>query len=150
MYLLSLVLAIAGVPADTSLLSPPIAVLSGRVTNEQGEPLDAVRVTIVEANRSTHSGPDGHYSFTGLARGTYGLSFARIGYAPRVLRIRLGDSDTTVNTVLRASFVELPDIQVTASPLATTALAAPQPISVLTPGDHFEALFKFLVTRGVH
>ncbi len=135
MYLLSLVLAIAGVPADTSLLSPPIAVLSGRVTNEQGEPLDAVRVTIVEANRSTHSGPDGHYSFTGLARGTYGLSFARIGYAPRVLRIRLGDSDTTVNTVLRASFVELPDIQVTASPLATTALAAPQPISVLTPGD---------------
>ena len=135
MHLVSLLLALAGAPADTGGIAPPIAVLSGRVTSEQGDPLDAVRVTIVEANRTTQTGPDGLYSFTGLARGTYGLSFARIGYAPRVLRVRLGDADTTVNVILRASYVELPDIQVTASPLATTALAAPQPISVLTPGD---------------
>ena len=135
MYFLSMLLALAGAPADTTGAGAPLAVLSGRVTNEQGDPLDAVRVTIVEANRSTQTGADGVYSFTGLARGTYGLSFARIGYAPRVLRTRLGDADTTVNVILRASYVELPDIQVTASPLATTALAAPQPISVLTPGD---------------
>lgn len=133
--MLSLLLAFAGIASDTVRPTPPIAVLSGRVATEEGDPLDAVRVTIVEANRSTQTGPDGHYSFTGLARGTYGLSFARIGYAPRVLRVRLSDVDTSVNVVLRASFVELPDIQVTASPLATTALAAPQPISVLTSGD---------------
>ena len=135
MHLLALVLALAGTTTDTSRALTPAAVLSGRVTTENGDPLDAVRVAIVEANRTTRTGADGAFSFTGLARGTYGISFARIGYAPRVLRIRLSDADTTVNVVLRASYVELPDIQVTASPLATTALAAPQPISVLTSGD---------------
>ncbi|HEX6645437.1 MAG TPA: TonB-dependent receptor, partial [Gemmatimonadales bacterium] len=134
MHLVILALALAGAAADTTRI-PAIAELSGQVTSEAGAPLEAVRVTIVEANRSTDTGPDGRYAFTGLARGTYGLSFARIGYAPRVLRVRIGDADTTINVALRASYVELPDIQVTASPLATTALAAPQPISVLTTGD---------------
>ena len=149
MHIISLVLALAGAASDTVRPAPPMAVLTGRVTTEQGDPLDAVRVTIVEANRSTHTGPDGLYSFTGLARGTYGLSFARIGYAPRVLRVRLSDADTTVNVVLRASYVELPDIQVTASPLATTALAAPQPISVLTPGDLATGLTRPGMAYGV-
>src|SRR5690606_8386518 len=120
---------------DTIPATVSAVMLSGRVTNPGGEPLDAVRVTVVETSRTTTTSADGTWSLSGLSRGTHGISFARIGYAPEVLRVRLGDQDTTINVVLRPSYVELPDIQVTASPLATTALEAPQPISVLTSGD---------------
>lgn len=129
MQILLLALALAGDPIPSSV---PAVTLSGHVTSPDGQPLEAVRVTIVEANRSTSTGPDGHYSITGLSRGTYGLSFSRIGYAPRILRVRLGTTDTIVDVVMRPSYVELADIQVTASPLATTSLEAPQPVSVLT------------------
>jgi len=116
-------------------LSAPIAAISGRITATDGSPIAGARITLVEANRSTTSDADGRYLFSGLARGTYGLSIARIGYAPQVIRIRLADADLVQDVVLRASFIELPDVQVTASPLATTALNSPQPTSVLTAGE---------------
>ena len=116
-------------------LSAPIAAISGRVTGPDGAPIAGARITLVEANRATTSDAEGRYLFSGLARGTYGLSVARIGFAPQVIRVRVGESDTVQDVVLRPTFIELPDVQVTASPLATTALNSPQPTSVLTSGE---------------
>ena len=116
-------------------IPPAMATVSGRVTDPDGNAIASVRVTILEANRSTHTDADGRYSVSGLGRGGYGLSFARIGFAPRVVRVRVAEQDTVVNVVLEPSLVELPDLQVTASPLATTALNSPQPTSVLTASD---------------
>ena len=116
-------------------LSAPIAAISGRITALDGTPIAGARVTLVEANRSTTSDAEGRYVFSGLARGTYGLSVARIGFAPQVVRVRVLDADLVQDIVLRPTFIELPDVQVTASPLATTALNSPQPTSVLTAGE---------------
>jgi iron complex outermembrane receptor protein len=138
MLLLALALAGAGPGAHGGARTSPavsLASVSGRVTDPDGNPVPAVRITILEANRTTRTDEAGHYVLAGLGRGTYGLSFARIGFAPRVVRLRVADRDTVVDVVLQPSLVELPDLQVTASPLATTALNSPQPTSVLTAGD---------------
>ena len=135
---LILALALAGaIPAGASRVPglPALASVSGRVTDPDGNPVAEVRVTILEANRTTRTGADGRYSFGGLGRGGYGLSFSRIGFAPRVVRVRVAEQDTVVDVVMEPTLVELPDLQVTASPLATTALNSPQPTSVLTAGD---------------
>ena len=123
----------AAAPADTTRSA--LAVLSGLVTDTAGAPLGDVRVTVLEANRSTDTGPEGRFSFSQLSSGTYGISFARVGYAPVIRRVRIGGADVTVTVEMRPTLVELPSLQVTATPIATTALTAPQPTSVVSGAD---------------
>ncbi len=112
--------------------------LSGRVADTTGAPLAQVRVTILEANRSTTTDLEGHYTLPGVPTGTYGVSFALVGYAPVVRRVTIGSEDLSLDVTLRPTLVELPDLQVTASPLATTSLTSPQPTSILS-GDEIQA-----------
>jgi iron complex outermembrane receptor protein len=114
---------------------PPAATIAGTVTGPDSAPLSGARVSLVETGRITTTDADGHYRFVGVARGSYGLSFAMVGYAPKVFRVRMEDADVTVNVSLVPSLVELPDVQVTASPLATTAHNSPQPTAVLSAAD---------------
>jgi len=114
--------------------APPARTLSGRITDQSGKPLYQARVTVLEANRTTSTDLEGHYAFPGLPGGTYGVSFSAIGYAPQVQRVTLAD-DVILDIELKASLVELPDIQVTAAPVATTSLTSPQPVSVLGGSD---------------
>ena len=117
--MIALALVAAPIPAAT-----PVAAITGVVTDTAGSPLGDVRVTIVEANRSTRTDAQGRFSFVQLARGTYGISFARIGYAPQVLRVQLGDADMELQVTMVATLIELPPIQVTSSPLATMISAS--------------------------
>jgi iron complex outermembrane receptor protein len=114
--------------------SPPPSArsLSGQVTDTSGAPLAQVRVTVIEARRSTTTDLEGRYFFADVPGGTYGVSFALVGYAPQVRRIAIGDADATLDAVLRPTLIELPEVQVTASPLATTSLTSPQPTSLLS------------------
>ena len=114
--------------------APPARTLSGRVTDPSARPLYQARVTVLEANRSTTTDLEGHYTIPGLPSGTYGVSFSAIGYAPQVHRVTLTE-DVTLDVTLKPSLVELPELQVTASPLATTSLTSPQPVSVLGGPD---------------
>jgi iron complex outermembrane receptor protein len=132
--MLSLLMALALVAAPVPAAAP-VAAITGVVTDTSGAPLVDVRVTIVEANRSTRTDAEGRFAFYQLARGTYGLSFARIGYAPQVHRVRLDAEDSRLAVALVPSLVELPPIQVTSSPLATNLLDAPQPTSVVSAED---------------
>ena len=114
---------------------PPARALSGRVTDLSGKPLFQARVTVLEANRTTTTDLEGHYTVPDLPSGTYGVSFSAIGYAPQVRRVTLGDEDVALDVALKPSLVELPDLQVTAAPVATTSLTSPQPVSVLGGSD---------------
>ena len=106
--------------------------LSGQVTDAGGGPLAQVRVTVIEARRTTTTDLEGRYHFPDVPVGTYGVSFALVGFAPQVRRIVIGDDDATLDIVLRPTLIELPEVQVTASPLATTSLTSPQPTSLLS------------------
>jgi iron complex outermembrane receptor protein len=109
--------------------------LSGRVVDTTGAPLAQVRVTMLEANRTALTDLDGRYLLPGVPTGTYGISYALVGYAPVVRRVTIGNADITVDVTLKPTLVELPDLQVTASPLATTSLTSPQPVSVLSSDE---------------
>ncbi|MBA3554080.1 MAG: TonB-dependent receptor [Gemmatimonadales bacterium] len=130
LYTAALTAALAGISAAAP---PPVPrTLSGVVTDTSGIPLAQVRVTLLEAHRGTTTDPEGHYTLPGLPSGTYGVSFALVGYAPQVVRVSVGDTDVSLDVVLRPTLIELPELQVTASPLATTSLTSPQPTSLLS------------------
>ena len=131
---LAAILAFAAVPAARA--DPPrsavTATLTGTVTDSSGTPLAQVRVTVLEVARFTLTDAEGRYSLAGLPTGSYGVSYALMGYAPQVRRVTLRDGTVTVNLALRSTLVELQELQVTASPIATTSLTSPQPVSVLS------------------
>ncbi|HET6837233.1 MAG TPA: TonB-dependent receptor [Gemmatimonadales bacterium] len=120
--------ASAIVMADS--LPPPT--LSGQVTDSAGNPLAQVRVSLLEAERSTLTDLEGRYTLSGLPSGTYAVSFALVGYAPQVRRVSLHEENVKLDVQLRPTLIELQELQVTASPLATTSLTSPQPTSILS------------------
>jgi iron complex outermembrane receptor protein len=139
--MLALVLSAALVAAAPSISTPapaappPARALSGRVVDPAGAPLPGARVSLIEADRRTITDADGRYTLADVPVGTYGVSFAAIGYAPLVRRVRIGEQDVTLDVTLQPSLVELAPLQVTASPIATTSLESPQPVAVLGGGD---------------
>jgi iron complex outermembrane receptor protein len=135
LILAAALLAAAPDVADHPPPAPPARALIGRVTDRDGKPLYQARVSVIEANRTATTDLEGHYSVPDLPSGTYGVSFSAIGYAPQVVRVTLADEDVTLDVSLKPSLVELPDLQVTAAPGATTALTSPQPVSVLGGSD---------------
>lgn len=134
MRALMLAAALAIAAARPAEADPPraTATLTGRVTDTTGTPLAQARVTVHEVDRFVLTDPEGHYSLAGLPTGTYAVSFALVGYAPEVRRITLREGQVTLDVTLRPTMVELQELQVTATPLATTSLTSPQPTSVLS------------------
>ncbi|HEY7502541.1 MAG TPA: TonB-dependent receptor [Gemmatimonadales bacterium] len=122
--------ALSGVSAAST--KAPRPTLSGIVSDTNGAPLAQVRVTVLETQRTTTTDIEGRYALPDLPSGRYGVSFALVGYAPQVHRVTLADSGATLDVTLRPTLIELPEVQVTASPLATTSLTSPQPTSVLS------------------
>ena len=106
--------------------------LSGQVTDTSGTPLEQVRVTVLEAERTVLTSSEGRYVIENLPTGTYAISFALVGYAPQVRHLTLREGEVTLNVELRPTLIELQELQVTATPLATTSLTSPQPTSVMS------------------
>ena len=128
--MLAMIVAAALLAAPTP---PPHAAgaLRGQVTDTAGAPIAGAEVIIQEVHRTTTTDRDGHYRFTEVPNGTYSVSFRAIGFRPMVLRVVIDDAEQQQDVSLLPSLVELPPIQVTATPLATSALESPQPLAVL-------------------
>jgi iron complex outermembrane receptor protein len=105
--------------------------ISGRVSDPAGAPLAGVRVGIVEIGRTATTGDDGRFVLTRVPNGTYTLSFTVIGYAPRVQRVTLGETDLDLTISMKPSVIEVSGVQVTATPNATAPLVSPQPTAVV-------------------
>ena len=94
--LLAAALGVALLPGVSAAgTAPSTQTLSGTVTDTAGTPLAQVRVTVLEAQRSTTTDPEGHYTLPGLPSGAYGVSFALVSYAPQVQRVTIGNTDVT-------------------------------------------------------
>jgi iron complex outermembrane receptor protein len=116
--------------------APPVAPaagwsLSGRVVDSTGAPIAGALVVIEEAHRSTTADREGRYVLRDVPAGVYGVSYRAIGFRPTIRRVTIADRNVTVDVTLQYSIVELPPIQTTATPLATSALESPQPLTVL-------------------
>ncbi len=131
--LLAAVVASAAAPAPGAFPAEAHAGrLHGRVTDFHGNPLAGVRITVVEFSRIAQTDNDGNYSLSNLPSGTWNVTFALLGFGPQSRRVMLGADDITLDITLNESLVELPPLQVTATPNASTALSSPQPVSVLS------------------
>ena len=106
--------------------------LHGKVTDFHGNPLSGVRITVVEFSRVAQTDADGNYAISSLPSGTWNVTFALLGFGPQSRRVTLGADDIALNITMNESLVELPPLQVTATPNASTALTSPQPVSVLS------------------
>ena len=134
MLTLLLAAALAVAPRASHPAAPALAAgLTGTVTDTAGTPLADVRVHLLELGRGTTTDAKGKFVLPELPSGTYRVAFSRIGYAPLVRPVTIGAEDVTVSVAMRPSAVELPEVQVTATPNVTTALTSPQPTSIL---DH--------------
>ncbi len=118
-------------PADTYRLS-------GIVTDSTGLPLSDARVSIAEAKRYTTTNTEGRYEFAGLANGTYTVSYALVGFGPQLRKVVVFDQNVIQDVTLKPSLIELPELQVTATPNETSSLESPQPVSVLS-GEELHA-----------
>ena len=109
--------------------------LSGRVTDAGGNPVPQTTVRLLEIKRTATTDNDGKYSITQIPPGSYTLSFRVIGYAPQVRKVTVSTADVTMDVTLKASVIELPAVQVSATAGATSALDSPQPVAVVGAED---------------
>jgi iron complex outermembrane receptor protein len=123
--------AALALPAHSSVARatavPPAHAITGRVTDPSGVPLPEVRVSVLEARRSTSTDDSGRYRILELPSGRFTVSFASIGHKPVTRLVTLVSADVTLDVTMEESLVELDAVQVTATPSATDMLASPQP-----------------------
>ena len=123
-------LAFLALPAIVAAQRPAY-VLRGQTVDSAGLPVSGTRVLLPALGRQGLTGPDGRYRFSGLAAGSYTVTFARVGFAPDTRRISLSGGDGELDVVLKRARIELATVQVTATPAATLAKDSPQPTTVL-------------------
>jgi outer membrane receptor protein involved in Fe transport len=118
--------AAPGTAAPAARAAGPIA---GVVRTAAGEPVSAARLQLVELQRQVVTDSAGRFRFGRVPAGTYRLSVTRIGLSPTLATVSAGE-DTLV-LLLEDARVELGAVQVSASPVATTPLRAPQAMATL-------------------
>jgi iron complex outermembrane recepter protein len=75
------------------------AAIRGRIADADGKPLAGAGVFIENTYLGTHTDKEGNYSFTGLRKGTYNLSFSFLGYETVTKEIE-ADADIALDITL--------------------------------------------------
>ncbi len=88
--------------------------ISGKVYNEDNEPLSFVNVYVRETESGTATNDEGFYIIT-LDPGPYQLVFSAVGYETQTLDVRVGDTNTEQDIWLKPSSVELDELVIKAS-----------------------------------
>jgi hypothetical protein len=73
-----------------ALLAPPRAIV-GIVADTANVPIDSVEVRIASLQRRTVSDANGHFRFDGVKPGAYEVRTRRLGFAPQVKRVTVGN-----------------------------------------------------------
>ncbi len=81
-------------------------VISGRVVNERGEPLEGVTVSVKHTTTATMTNSDGYYQFN-MGDGAVALVFSIVGYSPQEIAI---SSSNTINVTLRELISDLDEV----------------------------------------
>ena len=105
-----LLLVLTAVPLSAQVpAAVALSAMSGRVVDaEDGRPIPAAMVRVIEAHRAEQTHEDGTFRISGLAAGRYTLTVMRIGYRPATRIITLAASaDTVLDVTLTAAAVQL-------------------------------------------
>ncbi|GEO06118.1 SusC/RagA family TonB-linked outer membrane protein [Adhaeribacter aerolatus] len=89
--------------------TPQDSPITGRVSDEKGEPLPGVTVVLKGSNSGTTTGPNGTYALT-MPQATGTLIFSYIGFITREVAVSAGQ--TTVNVTLQVDAKNLEEVVV--------------------------------------
>ncbi len=97
-----------------SALAASATTLSGKITDEKGDPLPFTTLYVLNTTKGTTSNINGEYAIE-LAPGTYELVFQYVGYKKTTKTITLGSSPATLNVTLQSEALQLKEIVVSAA-----------------------------------
>lgn len=86
--------------------------ISGKITDENRQPLAGVSVFLPELNKGTVSDKDGNYLLSGLPESYLKIRFSYMGYATRIENVKISGENTELNVVLTETAIEAPEIVV--------------------------------------
>lgn len=86
--------------------------ISGKVTDQDHQPLTGAVVYISELNRGTYTDDKGSYSLSSLPAGKLRIMFSFIGYASQISAIDLHGNNVEVNATLSQTAVEADEVVV--------------------------------------
>jgi len=98
------------------LLSQTTGKLSGRITDESGEPLVGANVVIIGTTQGAATDLEGYYSILNLRAGSYNVRFGYIGYQAKVIEsIKINSDQTTkIDVKLQIMVIEGEEVTITA------------------------------------
>ena len=122
----SIALAMLALPAVAHASAPEGAPsLTGVVRDTAGTPLPHAQVVIIGLNRGTSSNTAGEFFFDAVTPGRYEVYATLIGYAPTRVAVVIPDTSEApvrITITLRATALQLPGIEITATRVATDPL----------------------------
>lgn len=108
-------------------------VAKGKITDENGQPVAYVSVTLSGTNKGTQTGEQGNYQLSGIPAGPAKLVFTAIGYVKQVKSITINnDRPVTLNVKLTLSPSSLNEVVITGVSRKTELRRNPVPVTVLT------------------
>jgi outer membrane receptor protein involved in Fe transport len=106
--------------------------LRGRVVTEDALPLAFAHLHIVALGRHAGTDADGAFEFRDLPAGRYALRVQRLGYASRVVEVRIdAGSVTETEVVLTVSSVSLETLVITGTSGPRDPLSVPQQVDAI-------------------
>jgi hypothetical protein len=88
--------------------------ISGKVTDEKGEPIPGANVVVKGTYDGTSSSIDGTYSFTTEETGQHLIGISFIGYKPFESQVTISGKPLTIDAQLREEINQLEDVVITA------------------------------------
>jgi iron complex outermembrane receptor protein len=107
------------------------AAVKGSVTDDKGQPMSGVQVTIPALQRATVTGADGAFSFD-VPAGDYVLQFRRADYGSELRTVKVTGAGASVAAVsLSQTAIEAAPITISAAPQPSSSLTSPATVTVL-------------------
>ncbi len=105
--------------------------VSGKVSDENGNPLPGANVVVDGTTMGAAAGSDGSFLVKNVPVGSYTLTVSVIGFAPKSESVVVSEDGTTINFSLVQSILPSDEIVVSASKRAEKIVDAPVTIAVI-------------------
>ena len=113
-------------------VSAQFAVLSGKVTDQEGQPLPGATIMITGTQSGVASDNNGHFKLSKVSFGSYELAVSMVGYQKKVITVLVRNENPSFLTItLSASHKALDEIVVIGKSEATALRQSPQAVAVL-------------------
>lgn len=84
--------------------------ITGKITNQQNEPIFGAEIYLDELNKGTSTNEDGFYEITNLPNNTVKISVIYFGYEPITKYIQLKEKETILNFTLKEAIFKIDEI----------------------------------------